>query len=585
MILSPKAVLIITLSFAIHLADAQSTRKKTTTPAPAPKTETTTPVKVDSVKKAEPVIEEEPESDKPLRKEFESKKSSSKYNIIPTGKSGVSIFFQSEDKKNGMDEWNWIQYNNQFEEISSKTFLINTKLGFADYTYDETTDHIFLFFGKPDNAPSLPAVNGYKDKFEVIDLDVNSKSIATIEGVFAKKMHLNTLKAINGNLYIGGSVVPTTGQLRSAACVTMLTCFIGGKRRFDVFPYLVKVTKSGAEEVKVPIQKQGEILSIEYDSTSKKILCTASDAPMPTDRNIMIFELGEKSGSKPIVLKSNANYYLLNGQSQNLNDKDRLIIGSYAKRDQKDKLLFGIQRKAKNTMPASTGLYVAKIINNKQSIDYYPFSKFTDIAAAINTAAKGKEKRVVKMTEGLNYNILLHKIIKRGDQYVLIGDIYYAVYHTETYQSMGANGKMTTSTRTVFDGWNFTKSLIAGFDLEGNMKWTNSFDLEDRLSPSLREQVKVLQNPANDKIVLVYSYGGVIKSQVLDGETLEEQNSAVKLYTANEQDKVKTSKFSNVAWWYGNYFIAYGYQDIEGKNQKGKKDKRTVFYMNKVSYR
>ena len=398
-------------------------------------------------------------------------------------------------------------------------------------------------------------------------------------------MHINTLKAINGNLYIGGSVVPTMSQLIGASCVAMLTCFIGGKKRFDIFPYLIKVNKSGAEEVKVPIQKQGEILNIEYDSTSKKILCTSIDAPMPIDRNIVIFEIGEKAGSKPVVLKSSANYYLLNGQSQNLNDKDRLIIGSYAKREAKDKLMYGISRKAKNSMPGSTGLYVAKIINNKQSIEYYPFSKFTNVASSISTAAKGKEKKIAKISENLNYNILLHKVIRRGDQYVMVGDIYHAVYHTETYQAMGSNGKMTTQSRTVFDGWNFTKSLIAGFDLEGNMKWNNSFQLEDRLSSYLKEQVKVLQNPNNDKIVLVYSYGGFIKSQVLDGETLEEQISSVELYTSNESDKVKTSKYSNVSWWYNNFFIAYGYQDIEGKKEKGKKEKRAVFYMNKVSYR
>jgi hypothetical protein len=40
-----------------------------------------------------------------------------------------------------------------------------------------------------------------------------------------------------------------------------------------------------------------------------------------------------------------------------------------------------------------------------------------------------------------------------------------------------------------------------------------------------------------------------------------------------------------IEYWYGNYFIAYGYQSLEGKDEKGKKQKRTVFYLNKVSYR
>ena len=573
--------LIIAFLLNIFGAEAQSTRKKTVTqPTPISAPDSTQKKKVAAESSDEPV------SEKPLRKEFNAAKSSEKYFMVPTGKSGVNIFYASPDKKKGMAEWNWNIYNNQFEEAGSKTFMVDAKMDYSDYFYDETNDHIYILFGKQEMNPSFPVVNGYRGKFEIVDLDTRTQSVARLSGEFLKKMHVNVFKAINGEAYIGGSVVPTNGQVRSAVCLTMLTCFIGGKKRFDVFPYLVRVNSKGPEEIKMPSQKQGEVLNLDYDSTAKKIFCTALDAPLPTDRNLIICEINSTTtAGKPITVKSNAGYYLLNAQVQSISATERIIIGSYLKSTGKDKLLFGIGRKTKNAMPPSTGLYILKLNGSKQDyLQYYPFSKFTDVKDAIQTVGKGKEKKITKLEDNLSFNILAHKIIQRGDQYVMVGDVYHAVYHTETYTSF-ENGKSVTHSRTVFDGWSFTFSLVAGFDKDGNMKWNSTFPLSGKLSWTLREQVKVLQNPNNDKIVLVYNYNGEIRSQVLNGETLEEQTSSVKIFTGSDTDKSKSTTNSMIEYWYGNYFIAYGYQSLEGKDEKGKKQKRTVFYLNKVSYR
>lgn len=576
-----RVILIIAFLFNAFNLQAQSTRKKTISPpAPVSKPDTA------QQKKVEAEAMDEPISEKPLRKEFNAAKSSEKYFMVPTGKSGVNIFFPSPDKKKGMVEWNWNIYNNQFEELGTKTFMVDSKMDYGEYYNDETNDHIYILFGKQEVNPSFPVVNGYRGKFEIVDLDTKTQTVARFSGEFLKKMHVNVFKAINGEAYVGGMVVPTNGQVRSAVCLATLTCFIGGKKRFDVFPYLVRINSKGAQEIKMPSQKQGEVLNLEYDSTIQKIFCTALDAPLPTDRNLIICEINSTTtAGKPITIKSNPGYYLIDAQVQSISSNERIIIGSYLKTTGKDNLLFGIGRKTKNAMPPSTGLYMLKITGSKQDyLQFYPFSKFTDVKDAIQTVGKGKEKKIAKLESNLSFNILAHKIIQRGDQYVMVGDVYHAVYHTETYTTF-QNGKSVTHSRTVFDGWRFTFSIIAGFDKEGNMKWNSTFPLSGKLSWTLREQVKVLQNPNNDKIVLVYNFNGEIRSQVLNGETLEEQTTSVKIFTGSDSDKLKSATNSMIEYWYGNYFIAYGYQSLEGKDEKGKKQKRTVFYLNKVSYR
>lgn len=571
--------------FCAHASLAQSTRKKVTPKADTPAKATTQPTDSVQKPKSEPP-KVDFKSEEPLRKEFQAQKSSEKYYIVPAGKSGVNIFFPSSDKKGGMAEWNWNIYNNQFEEVAKKTFTVSTKLDYNDYYYDEGGNHIYMLFGNQEKRSSFPALDGYTGKFEIIDLDVEKQTTTTISGQFMKKMHLNVFKAINGQIYLGGSVVPTLKQVNGAACVAMLTCFIGGKKRFDVFPHLLRIDSKGVKEIKLPITKQGEVLSIEYDTTSKKIFCIAFDAPMPTDRNLMICELGTgETGSKPIVLKPNSNNYYLNAQIQTISPTEKIIIGSYFKKDPKSKMLFGIGRKTNEALPPSTGFFFLKMSNTKQDfVQFYPFSKFTDVSQAINSVSKGKEKKIQKITAGLNMKVLPHKLIQRGDQWIMIADAYHGEYHTETTTSY-VNGKMQTTSHTYFDGWRFDFSLVAGFDNNGDMKWNTTFPLSTPLTYSLKEQTKILENQGDNRIVMVYSYNGEIKSQVLDGETLEESSSSTKIFTGSDSDKIKSSTGSGISYWYDNYFIAYGYQKIAGKDAKNKKDTRAVFYLNKVSYR
>jgi len=575
-------LLIAALVLNVFTIQAQSTRKKSTTkPVPATVADSTqkTKANTDATKAV---------SEKPLRKEFQAAKSSEVYYMIPTGNLGVSIIYPSPDKKNGMTEWLWSTYSTEFEETASNTFTVDSKLDYGDYYYDETAGHIYILFGKADAVPNFPVMDGYLGKFEIVDLDIHAKSMNRRTGEFAQKMHMNFMKSINGDLYIGGSIVPTKSQVRSAVCLAMITCFIGGKKRFDVFPYLVKITSKGVNEIKLPISNQGEVLALDYDSTQKKILCTALDAPLPVDRRVMVCELNSSgSPGKPTTIKGTNNYYLLNAQVQAVSATDKIVIGTYAKRDPKDPLLFGIPRKERNAMPASTGMYIVRISGTAQTFQqFYPFSKFADISDQVEVAKKEVEhksdKKKAKAEAQFSYNILPHRIIAHGDQYIMIGEAYHSVYHSESYQTYN-NGKWENHTRRVFDGWKYDYALVGGFDKGGDMKWNTTLRLSGQMTWLLREQVKVLQNPGNEKIVMVYATDGEIKSKVLNGETLEESAASVKIFTGTDEKVAKSS--SNISYWYGNYFIAYGYQNLEKKNEKGKKEKRAVFFLNKVSYR
>ncbi|MEY4286925.1 MAG: hypothetical protein RL511_1011, partial [Bacteroidota bacterium] len=50
-----------------------------------------------------------------------------------------------------------------------------------------------------------------------------------------------------------------------------------------------------------------------------------------------------------------------------------------------------------------------------------------------------------------------------------------------------------------------------------------------------------------------------------------------------ENDKIKQS-YSNISYWYDKYFLSYGVQSIKNRVDDDVKRKRTVLFLNKVSF-
>jgi hypothetical protein len=87
-----------------------------------------------------------------------------------------------------------------------------------------------------------------------------------------------------------------------------------------------------------------------------------------------------------------------------------------------------------------------------------------------------------------------------------------------------------------------------------------------------------------NSIQLVYADGRNIysKSFSFSGEILSEKTSNP-INTTNENDKVKGT-YSNIYFWYDKYFLSYGVQSIKNKVDDDVKRKRTVLFLNKVSF-
>jgi hypothetical protein len=81
---------------------------------------------------------------------------------------------------------------------------------------------------------------------------------------------------------------------------------------------------------------------------------------------------------------------------------------------------------------------------------------------------------------------------------------------------------------------------------------------------------------------LVYSYGYQIfaKAYSFDGEIVHDKKSNP-IIAPDESEKVSVH-YSNISYWYDNYFLSFGVEKITNKEDSN--DKRKVLFMNKISF-
>jgi hypothetical protein len=99
---------------------------------------------------------------------------------------------------------------------------------------------------------------------------------------------------------------------------------------------------------------------------------------------------------------------------------------------------------------------------------------------------------------------------------------------------------------------------------------------------SLREKVKVSFD--NENLMLAYNHKGDLKTKVIRGSEVLEAKENVPISTEYQGDRVRKSYTDEIEYWYGNNFLAWGYQKIRNDSNEQVRGRRSVFYFTKVGF-
>jgi len=250
---------------------------------------------------------------------------------------------------------------------------------------------------------------------------------------------------------------------------------------------------------------------------------------------------------------------------------------------------------SRKSLHYSQGFYLSKFINGRQQFNkYYPFAELSNFwdhlkpkreERILRRIEKKKEKGKVKK---FNYRLLVHEIIQKEGEYIMIAEAYYPRYNhvsNNPYGGIGNFGGVQDSrfTNPYFLGYKYTHAAVVGFDKNCNIIWDHTFRIEDKESFLLEENVAV--NASGDKVVLMYLEESEIRSKVIEkGKVIEGRTfSPIKLSYEADELKSEDSSVEKIERWYNNASIAYGEQTIRNEKHAGKTS-RKVFYINKIKY-
>ena len=255
---------------------------------------------------------------------------------------------------------------------------------------------------------------------------------------------------------------------------------------------------------------------------------------------------------------------------------------------------------SKKSLYYSRGFYLSKFINGFQQYNkYYPFADLNNFFAYLKPKREGRiknrieQKRRKGKIKKFSYRLLVHKIIKRDDEYIVIAEAYYPRYNysnnagTTFFPNNSGSSLYSGVPRTLtpyFLGYKYTHAVVVGFDRNCNIRWDNTFRIEDIQSYSIKENVKV--STAGENIVLMYLEENEIRSKVIKGNEIVEGRTFNPIRLAFETDQVKNKdpQVEGLEYWFDDTLFAYGEQVIKNENRANGSVDRKVFYLNKVRF-
>ncbi len=487
------------------------------------------------------------------------------YQTVPLGEQGILLISQP-----GRNTYNVQRFDTNLESLWSIDGTIENNLDYVTSTYDGGS--VFLLFSR------------YRSSiYQIVKVNIGPGFVETFTINTLDRFQITDFKTMGYGLFMAGTV------------------------RDEPILIHTDLTTLQTKVLPTAIKGSNAIQSIEIDTTHR--LVNVSFA-VNNRKQIQIvarsyFETGQLYSQ--VVVEPEDDYSFLNGRLQVLSDSVKLMIGTYGYRN---------MQSANNA--ASQGLFITKIVNDEVVFTrYHSFTDFSNFFSFMNDRQQEKmERRIQKKKDGgsdlkLNYRLLVHDIIQKDDQFLLVSEVFYPEYRSNNNNMMGMNsfygnpwlygspfgsglynpylwnpmyGSRGGYSNQIFDGFVYTHAIVADFDKDGKLLWDNSISFDHVKSMELKEKVNI-QVSDEGRTHLVYSKDGAITSKVIKADKVIDGGKAVELPTSVEGDKVRKTTTDDIEHWFGNYYLAWGVQRIV--NPAGDiqtRGRRNVFYLNKISF-
>ena len=484
----------------------------------------------------------------------------SPYQAMPLGEKGVLLI-----SKPSKGTFNVQKFDANLDKIWSIDGPVEDNLDYMASSYDGQS--VFLLFSK------------YRSSmYQIVKVNVGPGFVETFTINTVDRFEITDFKTLGYSVFMAGMV-----------------------RNEPVLIHTL-LTTSQTRILPTAIKGSNAIQTVEVDTVNHLVnVCFAVKKGRQTK---IVARSYEETGElyTQVSVDPEDDFSLLSGRLQILNDSVRMVIGTY-----------GYRNMQSSNAAASQGLYISKVVNNDIVFtQYHSFTDFKNFFNYMNERQQEKmEKRIRKKKESgddvkLNYRLLVHDIVPKGNNFLLVAEVFYPEYRYQNPNMMGGLGYSMMGypfgsglynpylwnpmyggrsfNQQVFDGFTYTHAILADVDQNGKLLWDNSISFDNVKSMELREKIKV-QDAANGSTQLVYSHEGSIRSKIIKGSQVLDNNKEIPNSTNIEGDKVRKTSTDDIDYWYDKYYLAWGEQRIvNAAGDAQTKGRRNVFYLNKIAF-
>ncbi len=489
------------------------------------------------------------QADPPLRLEFPVSDDSRPYQLVACGNKGVLVFYPvRKEPDNKTTWWTFSLFDQNLRQVYSREFPLGEEY---EYVFNRSGSDTLLL-GFQDSGKK-----GSQKKITYFLLDIRQGVIRSAEAGLSEKGTL-----VDGYLLSGVVILSYTGKDDVSG---ILIHKHGETSTRELIP------EPGAKSLIhsiIPQGTKGDFTLVIETFTSKK----------HSVFRLAGYDINGTEIHKTTVDIRNPQYLLNALLPVALGEKQTLLLGAYS--NQASRTFAETENKAGESTGFFSGLMEGEQLQEPR---FYNFLDFKNFFNKIRGNQAIFDSRNIRKDQELSsdYRLLIHDVIRKDHEYILVAEAYYPEYHTVTNWTYDYYGHMVPHYYTVFDGYRYNNVFICAFDTSGRMLWDNSMEISNILTMTLKRRINLILD--EKEIILAYLTDGKIGSKVISRDQTLDGIEYVSIELPDPFDRVVNNREGNLTRWYDNYLIAYGYQEI--KNVRRNDGKRDVFYLNKIVFK
>lgn len=486
-----------------------------------------------------------------LRIEIPTKSDEAKFRVIPAEKQGLIFFYQTTQKEDNYKFWVFYLYSTYLQETWKTDIPMFSNMTYSAYTI--VGDNLYCFFHDQEKKKS----EDYN--CQVLKLNISTGRYEMFSGVLPDKSQFVSFDVM-GNLIIVGLNLDKGAGVYSFDMTTRETKTV----------YEITEEHAVFEDLFIDKDKQSYLVlfNVHASRTAYYLLLKSYNAA------------GEELNTIPFIAESGKKFNT--GKIAPLNGDIKLVVGTF------DVLESNAIDYKDYFVKEAAGFYTINITDRDSTkVRYQNFLDLENMTGYL----KGKEFQLAKKKAeknqdnkekySVNYDLLIHDIVERDSMIFFIGEAYYEDFHMVNNNTYDYYGRLVPISYMQFDGYRFFNAFVSCYDFQGNKLWDNGMEIFNLLTPDLRKQVCKYFD--GDDMVLAYNRDGKINAKIINGPDVVEGVESFPIETTYVNDQIISDTKSNMEHWYGNYFVAYGFQTIRN-NSLIDNNKRLVFYINKVGF-